>query len=89
MALVLDGYNVTLDQLVAAGNNPAIQVSVKDENWAKIAECRKLVDEFTDSGQVIYGVNTSCGGLVSYLLPRDAVATFQKNLIRCVSTQVN
>ncbi len=86
--LILDGYSLTLEELMTAGNDLSIKVEVLDKNWPKIRECRDLVDKWANEERCIYGVNTSCGGLVDYLLPKERDNDFQKNLIRSITTQV-
>lgn len=86
--LILDGYTLTIEELMKAGNDLSIKVEIDDKNWPKIRECRKLVDKWANEERCIYGVNTSCGGLVDYLLPRERDNDFQKNLVRSITTQV-
>lgn len=86
--LILDGYSLTIEELVQAGLDLSIRVEIKEENWAKIRECRSLVETWADEERCIYGVNTSCGGLVDHLLPKERDNDFQKNLVRSVATQV-
>ena len=86
--LILDGYSLTIEELIKAGNDLSIKVEIKNENWPKIRECRKLVDTWANEERCIYGVNTSCGGLVDHLLPKDRDNDFQKNLVRSITTQV-
>jgi histidine ammonia-lyase len=86
--LMLDGESVTLADLVKGGRNAGIRVEIQPQKWEKISASRALVEQWADEEQVIYGINTSCGGLVNYLLPRENDREFQQNLIRAVTTQV-
>ena len=86
--LILDGYSLTIAELMQAGNDMSMQVEVKADNWPKIRECRALVDKWANEERCIYGVNTSCGGLVDHLLPKERDNDFQKNLVRSITTQV-
>ncbi len=86
--LILDGYSMTIEELMKAGNDLSIIVEVDEKNWPKIRECRKLVDDWANEERCIYGVNTSCGGLVDHLLPKERDNDFQKNLVRSITTQV-
>jgi histidine ammonia-lyase len=86
--LILDGYTLTIEELMKAGDDLSIKVEVKDENWPKIRDCRKLVEDWANEERCIYGVNTSCGGLVDHLLPKERDNDFQKNLVRSITTQV-
>ncbi len=86
--LILDGYSMTIEELMQAGDDLSIKVEIDDKNWPKIRDCRDLVDKWASEERCIYGVNTSCGGLVDYLLPRERDNDFQKNLVRSITTQV-
>ena len=86
--LILDGYTLTIEELVKAGRDLSIKVAIDAGNWPKIRDCRKLVDKWAEEDRCIYGVNTSCGGLVDHLLPKERDNDFQKNLVRSISTQV-
>ncbi|CCK79979.1 aromatic amino acid lyase [Desulfobacula toluolica] len=86
--LILDGYTLTLEELMKAGTDLSIKVEIDDKNWPKIRDCRDLVDKWANEERCIYGVNTSCGGLVDHLLPKERDNDFQKNLVRSVTTQV-
>jgi histidine ammonia-lyase len=79
---------MTIEELMKAGNDLSIKVEVDEKNWPKIRDCRDLVDKWASEERCIYGVNTSCGGLVDYLLPRERDNDFQKNLVRSITTQV-
>jgi histidine ammonia-lyase len=86
--LILDGYTLTIEELMRAGNDLSMKVEIDEKNWPKIRDCRKLVDKWANEERCIYGVNTSCGGLVDHLLPKERDNDFQKNLVRCITTQV-
>ena len=87
-ALILNGQNLGIQELVLAGRNPDTEVRIRENNWQKIEQCRNLCEKWAREETVIYGVNTSCGGLVNYLLPQENDREFQQNLIRSVTTQV-
>ncbi|MCK5350430.1 MAG: aromatic amino acid lyase, partial [Desulfobacula sp.] len=82
------GYTLTIEELIKAGKDLSMKVEVDEKNWPKIRECRELVEKWASEERCIYGVNTSCGGLVDYLLPRERDNDFQKNLVRSITTQV-
>ncbi|MBA3010514.1 MAG: aromatic amino acid lyase [Proteobacteria bacterium] len=86
--LILDGYSMTIEELMTAGTDLSIKVEVAEKNWPKIRDCRKLVEDWANEERCIYGVNTSCGGLVDHLLPKERDNDFQKNLVRSITTQV-
>ncbi len=86
--LIIDGYTLTIEELVQAGNDFSMKIEIDEKNWPKIRECRAMVDKWANEERCIYGVNTSCGGLVDHLLPKDRDNDFQKNLVRSITTQV-
>ncbi|MCG8529163.1 MAG: aromatic amino acid ammonia-lyase, partial [Desulfovibrionales bacterium] len=86
--LILDGYTLTLEELIRAGQDFSVGVKIQSDRWTKIRECRSLVERWANEERCIYGVNTSCGGLVDHLLPKDRDNDFQKNLVRSIATQV-
>ncbi|MCP3941337.1 MAG: aromatic amino acid lyase [Desulfobacteraceae bacterium] len=86
--LVLDGYSLTIEEFMKAGNDLSLRVEIDEKNWPKIRDCRKLVEGWADEERCIYGVNTSCGGLVDHLLPKEREDEFQLNLVRSITTQV-
>lgn len=86
--LTIDGYSLTIEELVQAGNDFSIKIVIDEKNWPKIRDCRKMVDKWANEERCIYGVNTSCGGLVDHLLPKERDNDFQKNLVRSITTQV-
>ncbi len=86
--LTLNGQDLSIEELVTAGRDPDVEIRIRESNWKKIAECRALCEKWANEETVIYGVNTSCGGLVNYLLPQQNDNEFQQNLIRSITTQV-
>ncbi len=86
--IILDGYSLTIEELVKVGQDLSIKIEIDEKNWPKIRECRTLVEKWANEERCIYGVNTSCGGLVDHLLPKDRDNDFQKNLVRSITTQV-
>ena len=40
--LILDGYTLTIEELIKAGKDLSIKVEVNEANWPKIRDCRKL-----------------------------------------------
>jgi len=47
-----------------------------------------LLDEFVASGRIIYGVTTSVGGFVNWLVPATMAEEVQNNVLRCVQSNV-
>ncbi len=64
-----DGATLTVDAFSAAARNPNIRIEITPEIRARVIASRKLLDEFVASGRIIYGVTTSVGGFVNWLVP--------------------
>ncbi len=78
--IVIDGESLTIDQVVSvARNNAKVKLSVKAENKVKTAA--KLVHQWIDSGEVIYGVTTGFGPFSEVVISDDKAKALQHNLI--------
>src|SRR3954464_10360868 len=71
----------TLEDLerVARGGAPA---PLTDEDRARIAAARAVVDDALASASVVYGVTTGIGNLASVRIGADDAAALQLNLVR-------
>jgi len=83
-----DGASLTVDTLSAAARNPDIRIEITPEIRERVIASRKLLDEFVDSGRIIYGVTTSVGGFVNWLVPPAMAEQVQNNILRCVQSNV-
>ncbi len=80
MSIVINGNNLTIDNLVnVARNNIKIELSAEAKN--KIIQCRKLVEDKIDAGEIMYGINTGIGEFSETILNKDQIKDFQKYLI--------
>ncbi|MER6468883.1 phenylalanine aminomutase (D-beta-phenylalanine forming) [Streptomyces collinus] len=79
--------SITLEQLdaAAAGNVP---VELDTEVWQRVRTSRETLEKFVENDRVIYGVNTSMGGFVDWLVPVSMARELQENLINAVATNV-
>ncbi len=64
------------------------QIVVDDATIERVGRARDKLDKFVRDKRIIYGVNTSVGGLVHILVPVEKTATLQNNLINAVATNV-
>jgi len=83
-----DGSTMTIDNLSAAAHDTAGQVVITPEIRQRVAASRALLDEFVASGRIIYGVTTSVGGFVNWLVPAAMAGEVQNNILRCVQSNV-
>ncbi len=86
--MVPDGATMTVDGLTAAARDPDHQILITPEIRERVAASRQLLDEFVASGRIIYGVTTSVGGFVNWLVPPSMAEEVQNNILRCVQTNV-
>ena len=88
MFIVPDGDTLTLETVVEAARNKNIKVQITDQICHRVSASRALLDEFVASGRIIYGVTTSVGGFVNWLLPPAQAGEAQNNIIRAVQSNV-
>ncbi len=78
---------VSLRQVESAATHSQ-QVTLDDELWRRVRTSRQTLEKFVTDERVIYGVNTSVGGFVDYLVPVSHAQQLQENLINAVATNV-
>jgi histidine ammonia-lyase len=86
--LIPDGITLTADALAAAARDPHQKVELTPEIIERVAVSRTLLDEFVDAGRIIYGVTTSVGGFVNWLVPAARAGEVQNNILRAVQSNV-
>lgn len=86
--VIINGHNLTIEALNQAGGNSQSRVKISEKTKKKIQDSRQLLDRFVEDKRVIYGVNTSLGGFVDWLIPIDSAGQLQENLIAAVATNV-
>lgn len=63
-------------------------VAIDDTVRARVQASRRTLEKFVAEERVIYGVNTSMGGFVNYLVPVTMARQLQENLLNAVATNV-
>ncbi len=86
--VVPDGDTLTLETVAEMARNRNIQIKITDKIKKRVTASRALLDEFVDAGRIIYGVTTSVGGFVNWLVPADMAETVQNNILRNVQSNV-
>lgn len=69
-------------------SHPGGRILLADEVQKKVEETRIMLETMVAQGRVIYGVNTSMGGFVNYLVPTTYAEKLQLNLLNAVATNV-
>jgi len=67
--IIPDGVSLTAASIVEAARDVNCRIALTPEIRARVTASRALLDEFVDSGRIIYGVTTSVGGFVNWLIP--------------------
>jgi len=81
----VDGCTLSPQEVVLVAQGQA-GVSVSEDAWPGIHAARAVVDRIVASGEVVYGINTGFGALVSQRISPSELATLQVNLIRSHAT---
>jgi histidine ammonia-lyase len=79
---------MTVDSLAAVARNPDTRIEITPQIRQRVTASRELLDKFVDSGRIIYGVTTSVGGFVNWLVPPSMAEQVQNNILRCVQSNV-
>lgn len=80
MEVVLDGENVTYDEIVKVARNGA-KLSFSNGAMERIERCQKMIETLVDKGEKIYGVTTGIGELASVFLTREQGLELQKKIV--------
>ncbi len=80
MAIVLDGYNLTIEKLVRVARHGE-KVELTPEAKGKINACRTMLEEKIAAKEIMYGINTGIGEFSEIVLNDEQVSEFQKYLI--------
>lgn len=85
---IVDNKNIDMLSFLKLVNNASIKLELSCEVARQVEESRKLLDKFVHEGRIIYGVNTSMGGFVNYVVPVDLAEKLQLNLLHSVASNV-
>ncbi|HIC22089.1 MAG TPA: aromatic amino acid lyase, partial [Planctomycetes bacterium] len=80
MAVELNGSGLTIEDVESVARGGA-SVGVTDDGWARIEECREMIQEKIDNHEIMYGVTTGIGEFSEVVLTPEQVKDFQKYLI--------
>ncbi len=80
MAIVLDGNNLTIENVVDIARSNA-QVELSNEATERIEKCRAMLEKKIEQKEIMYGVNTGIGEFSEIVLDDEQVKEFQKYLI--------
>lgn len=86
--LVLDGNRLTTADVHRFVDTPDLSLSIDPEAIKRIEASHQLLLTFVENKRIIYGVNTSLGGFINWLVPSQYAQELQENLIAAVATNV-
>ncbi len=81
MEIVLNGRDLTLEQLIAVSREGA-KVSIDPASVEDVERSRKIVESIVEEERVVYGVTTGFGSLCNVSISKEDNAQLQENLIR-------
>ncbi|MDN3504491.1 MAG: phenylalanine aminomutase (D-beta-phenylalanine forming) [Rhabdochlamydiaceae bacterium] len=84
----LNGNELTTYDVFKISQSTEAKITIADSSIEKISNSRDLLEKFVDEERVIYGVNTSMGGFVNWLVPITHAHELQENLIASVASNV-
>jgi histidine ammonia-lyase len=79
--IALDGESLTPSQLAEIADGD-VRVSLAAPAVARIDASRAVVERHASDDRPMYGINTGFGALAETIIPRDALAELQLNLLR-------
>jgi histidine ammonia-lyase len=86
--LMLNGADLTLDELLRAAEDPLVSVELSPEAREAVSRSRAYVESLLTGSDQIYGVTTGFGRLAEVVISPSERAALQRNLIRSHSAGV-
>ncbi|HPI40410.1 MAG TPA: histidine ammonia-lyase [Pseudobdellovibrionaceae bacterium] len=86
--MLIQGKQITLNNLYAASHNTETKFSVSEESLNKIKTSRNYIENRLSQGDTIYGVNTGFGAFANVKISDSEIELLQKNLIRSHSSGI-
>jgi len=80
MTIILDGSNLSTDQLVRIARYGE-KVELHPDALERIKTCRRMLEEKIEAHEIMYGVNTGIGEFSEVVLDDEQVKQFQRYLI--------
>ncbi|MDW5299262.1 MAG: histidine ammonia-lyase [Sedimentibacter sp.] len=78
--VIITGNTLTLEEIVGVCRN-YYEVELSDSAVDKVLLSRKIVDDFVENGDVVYGITTGFGKFSDVSISKDESKLLQKNLI--------
>lgn len=78
--VIITGNTLTIEEVVQVCRN-YYEVEVSDDAKERVRSSRKIVDDFVENGDVVYGITTGFGKFSDVSISKDESELLQKNLI--------
>lgn len=85
--IFINGNNLRTSDIVFVIKNN-LKIAITEATEHQIEKSHQLLTQLIDDNKIIYGVNTSVGGFVNWLIPKEKAQELQENLISAVATNV-
>jgi histidine ammonia-lyase len=86
--LVLDGNSLRIEDVARAAFRVERSFSISESAKEQVRLSRKLVEQWVEKGETIYGVTTGFGEFANVSIPHDDLKLLQLNLVRSHSAGV-
>lgn len=80
--ITLDGNSLTINDVARVARREETEFSISARSLERVKASRKLVDDWVEKGEVIYGVTTGFGEFANVSIPLHQIEELQVNLIR-------
>jgi len=78
---LLDGENLSLEQVQEIVMHPEIEVVLTEEAKHKVLRAEQAVRNLIERGEIVYGVTTGFGAFKDRIIPPDQVTQLQRNIL--------
>ncbi len=82
MTILLDGNNLTIEDLALIAGEDSCLVELAPEGVARVIDARAVVMEALERGESVYGLTTGLGSRADEMLDENALAEFSYQTIR-------
>ncbi|MGM0378265.1 MAG: histidine ammonia-lyase [Bacillota bacterium] len=78
--IIIDGKSLTIDKVMEVARFGK-KIKIADSSIKDVKDSRKIVDEFVENGDVVYGITTGFGKFSDVTIDKDETSQLQENLI--------
>jgi histidine ammonia-lyase len=86
--LFIDGNSLTIQNVSEVATRKITEVKVAEHATERINNSRKLVEQWVDENETIYGVTTGFGEFANVSISRENIEQLQQNILRSHSAGV-